>query len=255
MHKLKEAHSIVKILQEAEYQAVFAGGYVRDMIMGNTDNSHDIDIATSATPNQIQELFPNNIEVGKSFGVIVVIQDNIEFEVATFRRDSGYLDGRHPISVEYTNMEEDAKRRDLTLNGIFYDPISEKIYDFVGGQKDINNKLIKFIGDPTERILEDHLRLMRAIRFKNRLGFVYDKSTSNALISNSNLIKKVTVERIADEMTKILCQSIPRSAALKDLEKFNILSYIFPEIQAMVGCEHPVDFHPEGAKVRKILSL
>jgi len=246
MDKQKElAVGIIKILQSAGYQAVFAGGCNRDQIMGVMP--HDYDIATSAFPHQVQELFPNNIEVGKAFGVIIVILDGIQFEVATFRRDAGiYLDGRHPSSVEFSTMEEDANRRDLTINGIFYDPTLEEYYDYVGGRKDIEDKLIRFIGDPEERILEDHLRLMRAIRFKHRLGFSMDSDTEKAIMDNSILIKKISVERIADELTKILEQSKVRGEALKDLEHFGILKHILPEIQDMFGCEQPVDFHPEG---------
>ena len=241
------AIGIVKILQDAGYQSVFAGGAVRDFLMGT--DPHDFDIATSAYPHQVQELFPHNIEVGKAFGVMVVIVEGIQFEVATFRRDlfgDFNFEGRHPSSVEFSAMFEDANRRDLTINGIFIDPITGTVYDYVGGQEDIKNKVIRFIGDPEDRILEDHLRLMRVIRFKNRLGFEYDPITAKMVKDHSALIKKISVERIADEITKILSQSIKRSAALEDLRDFGILQHILPEVQDMVGCEQPVDYHPEG---------
>lgn len=252
--QFESALDIVKTLHAAGYQAVFAGGCVRDQLMG--ESPHDYDIATSAYPHQVQALFPTNIEVGKAFGVVVVIQEGMQFEVATFRRDAGiYLDGRHPSSVEFSTMEEDANRRDLTINGIFYDPIAGEYYDYVGGTKDIENKIIRFIGDPEERILEDHLRLMRAIRFKHRLGFSMDPDTAKAISENSPLIKKISVERIADELTKILEQSKIRGDALKDLGHFGILQHILPEVQDMVGSLECVDYHPQGAKVRRILKM
>jgi len=242
--QFESALDIVKALHAAGYQAVFAGGCVRDQLMG--ESPHDYDIATSAYPHQVQALFPTNIEVGKAFGVVVVIQEGMQFEVATFREDMMYLDGRRPSEIRFATMEADANRRDLTINGIFYDPIAGEYYDYVGGTKDIENKIIRFIGDPEERILEDHLRLMRAIRFKHRLGFSMDTITEQAISGNSHLIQLISVERIADELTKILEQSKIRGDALKDLGHFGILQHILPEVQDMDGCEQPEDYHPEG---------
>lgn len=214
------AADICEILQNSGHQAVFCGGCVRDLLLGIEPN--DIDIATSANPNQVQALFPRNVEVGKSFGVIRVIHEDEEFEIATFRKDSKSGDGRRPDSVEFSSMEEDAKRRDLTINGMFLDPIENVIHDFVGGQEDLKCRQIRLIGNPLERIEEDKLRLLRVIRFASRGGWVMNKGTYEAVIQNADQISVVSKERIGEELTKILTHK----SAAKGYELLNELRFL-----------------------------
>lgn len=239
----KKALSIVQTLTDKGHIAVYAGGCVRDHLLGIEPN--DIDIATDATPDQIEALFDKTVAVGKAFGVIVVLIDEEEFEVATFRKDSGYSDGRHPDSVTFTSMQEDAQRRDLTINGLFYDPIADKIYDYVGGQEDLKNHGIRLIGDPVKRIEEDKLRLLRVIRFAARFNFRIASNTYWAVTEYAKEITTVSAERIADEMTKIL-RVKDISLAFYFLEDTGLLKAILPEIYAMIDCEQPPEFHPEG---------
>lgn len=205
----------------------------------------DIDIATSALPDQIEELFSETYAVGKAFGVIHVNENGYTFEIATFRSDSGYSDGRRPDAVLFTHAEEDAKRRDFTINALFYDPITEEFHDFVGGRDDIGNKLIRFIGNPHERILEDHLRILRAIRFKNTLGFQYHPETYAALKKHAPLADKVSWERVRDELNKII---MARSAptAFEDMQDTGVLPYVLPELEACKGLAQPAEYHHEG---------
>ena len=163
------ATSIVKKLQDAGYLAYFAGGWVRDFILKKP--SDDIDIATSASVDEVQRLFPKTIPVGVAFGIVIVVQDNHQFEVATFRKDRGYVDGRRPVGIDPASPEEDAQRRDFTINGMFYDPIQDKIFDYVDGMKDLKKGIIRAIGDPNARFLEDRLRMMRAVRYSTRFDF------------------------------------------------------------------------------------
>ncbi|MFZ4767587.1 MAG: CCA tRNA nucleotidyltransferase, partial [Roseimicrobium sp.] len=169
------ATAIVRHLVAAGHQAVFAGGCVRDMLRGVPPK--DYDIATSATPEQVLEIFPHSHAVGAAFGVVVVHQEGCQFEVATFRRDGGYSDGRRPDSVEFTDAMEDAKRRDFTVNGLFFDPIKNEVLDYIGGQQDLSNKILRAIGDAHARFNEDHLRLLRAIRFSTVLEFPMESAT------------------------------------------------------------------------------
>ncbi len=205
----------------------------------------DFDIATSAKPDEIKKLLKKVIPIGEKYGVVIAEHKGHHFEIATFRSDSGYSDGRRPDAVIFTNAEEDAKRRDFTINALFYDPVEDKIYDYVGGQKDIDAKLIRFIGDPRERILEDHLRIIRAIRFKNIFNFQYHPETFNALKKHAKLIAKVSSERIRDEINKMMMhESFPQS--FLDMEDTGVLAAILPEIQMMKGVAQPREFHHEG---------
>lgn len=239
----KEALQIITKLQNEGYQAVYAGGYVRDMIMGNKSN--DIDIATDALPDEVESLFDKTIAVGKAFGVIVVVINNIEFEIATFRNDGDYIDGRRPEEVEFSSMEEDAKRRDLTINSLFYDPIEDKIYDFVGGQEDIKNKTIRLIGTPNNRIEEDHLRMMRVGRFAIRFNFNIEGNTFLAVRKNSHKLSDISNERVSDEFMKMLRLHEP-DKMFDFLFVTELIKYISPEIEKLYGCEQPEEFHPEG---------
>ncbi|MBI2638368.1 CCA tRNA nucleotidyltransferase [Candidatus Peregrinibacteria bacterium] len=234
---------IIKILRQAGFIAYWAGGSVRDMLLGIRPK--DFDIATSAQPSDLKKLLEKIHPIGEKYGVVIAERKGLHFEVATFRSDSGYSDGRRPDAVLFTNPQEDAKRRDFTINALFYDPLADKIYDFVGGQDDLKNKLIRFIGDPHERILEDHLRIIRAIRFKNTFGFQYHPDTYQALKKHAKLSVKVSAERLQGELHKmILHLSFPQ--ALEDMEDTGVLALVLPEIQALKGVAQPPEYHTEG---------
>ncbi|MBT4385145.1 CCA tRNA nucleotidyltransferase [Candidatus Peregrinibacteria bacterium] len=239
----KTAKQIVKTLQDKGHKAYFAGGSVRDMIMDK--DPKDVDIATSARPDEIEDLFEDTYDIGKDFGVILVHENGHEFEIATFRSDSGYSDGRRPDAVLFTHAEEDALRRDFTINGLFYDPITEETHDFVGGRDDIKNKLIRFIGDPRERILEDHLRIIRAVRFKNTLQFGYHPDTYAAIKKHAHLADKVSWERVRDELNKIIMSELA-PIAFEDMQDTGVLPHVLPELEACKGIAQPAEYHHEG---------
>jgi len=234
---------LIKKLQNAGYEAYWAGGCVRDMLLKITPK--DFDIVTSAKPEEVKKIIPKTSEVGKSFGVIVTRIENYNFEIATFRTDSEYKDARHPEKVFFTNAIDDAKRRDFTINGMFYDPITNKIIDYVGGREDISNKIVKFIGNPNDRIKEDNLRILRAIRFKNVLNFKYDKRTWDAIKSNAYRIESVSYERIMYELNRMF-NSKNRAQSLVDLHESGLLKYILPEVEKMIGVPQPHEYHAEG---------
>jgi poly(A) polymerase len=241
--KYREAVEIVKTLQGKGFETYLAGGCVRDMLMGKEPK--DFDISTSAKPKEIEKIFSKTKAVGKEFGVILVLGKTGEFEVSTFRGEEEYKDARRPSKVFWVSSKEDAKRRDFTVNGLFYDPVAKKIIDFVNGQKDMEKKIIKFIGNPDERIQEDNLRILRAVRFKNILGFKYDKETEKALKKNAKLIKNVSKERVKNELDLIL-EDKSRGQGILDLSRLGILKYILPEIEKMKGAKQPPQFHSEG---------
>ena len=223
------ATQIAKRLQDAGYIAYFAGGWVRDYFMGHP--SDDIDIATSAAPNEIIALFPNTILVGISFGVVIVVVEGQQFEVSTFRKDFEYLDGRKPSRIELSGPREDAYRRDFTINGMFYDPISEEIFDYVHGVEDIKNKVIRTIGNPDERFLEDRLRMIRAIRFAAKFDFKIDPETHQAIIDFSNtLFPAVAKERVWQELLK-MSTSERFDFAIIELHRAGLLGEIFPPLK------------------------
>lgn len=226
-----KAKLIVSKLVKAGYIAYFAGGWVRDYVMGHP--SEDIDIATNAAPVEIMNLFPNTILVGLSFGVVIVVLEGHQFEVATFRKDLHYVDGRHPSGIEMSNPREDALRRDFTINGMFYDPLGEVIHDFVHGQEDIKHGIIRTIGDPEERFFEDRLRMLRAFRFSARFGFAIHPDTQEAILDNADkLFPAVALERVWQEFNKMA--AYPRfDQALIDMQRLTILSAIFPELKDM----------------------
>ncbi len=240
-------HTALKILKQirtAGFTAFFAGGSVRDKLLDRV--AKDYDIATSATPDQIEELFPKTVAVGKAFGVIVVVQDGTETEVATFRADGGYQDGRRPDSIHFCGAEEDAKRRDFTVNGMFYDPVEDKVIDYVGGQTDLEKKIIRAIGDPDKRFAEDHLRMLRAVRFAHTLGFEIEPATRAAVQKHAPDLAKISAERIENEFSRTLTESIKPGDALRELVDLGLMEYIIPEILPMIGQEQPPEFHPEG---------
>jgi putative nucleotidyltransferase with HDIG domain len=242
--KEQAALEIVKRLSDNGHTALFAGGYVRDMVMGLAEKG-DVDIATSATPQQVMGLFPSVVPVGEHFGVVIVVKDETPFEVATFRKDIGAGDGRHPESVEFTDAKEDALRRDFTINGMFFDPLSSQLYDYVHGQEDLKQGIVRAIGDPALRFEEDYLRMIRAIRFGARFVFPIEERTWAAIVEKAEGISRISNERIFQELDKILCGSHP-DAALRLLHDSRLLALVLPEVSAMAGVAQPKEFHPEG---------
>jgi len=234
---------IIEKLRAAGYEAYWAGGCVRDILMGHEPK--DYDIVTSAKPDEIEKLLEFTKPVGKEYGVILVIENEKSFEVATFRSDSDYSDGRRPNAVLFTDAKNDALRRDFTINGMFYDPIKDEILDYVGGQKDLEARLIRFIGDPHERINEDHLRILRAVRFKNQFEFQFHPDTYDELKEHAHLAVKVSDERIRDELNKMIEGPHP-AAAFEDLSELGILKWILPEMEEMRGVPQPYKYHKEG---------
>ncbi|MEI8292421.1 MAG: CCA tRNA nucleotidyltransferase [bacterium] len=249
------ATRLVERLRAAGHEAFFAGGCVRDRLLGK--EAHDIDIATSAKPVEVQALFPRTVAVGAAFGVIVVLEDGWEFQVATFRCDGSYKDGRHPESVSFTNAEGDAKRRDFTVNGLFYDPLEKRVIDFVGGQADLKAGILRCIGNPGERFSEDKLRLIRCVRFSASLGFQIEEKTWQAVRAMAPQITVVSAERLREELVKIFTQPT-RVKGFDLLDSSGLLDVLLPEVTLMKGCEQPPDFHPEGdvfVHTRLMLSL
>jgi poly(A) polymerase len=237
------ARKIVERLRGEGHVAYFAGGCVRDIVRGVT--AKDYDVATSATPDTVQKIFPRTYAVGAHFGVIVVLEDDFQFEVATFRSDDVYADGRHPTAVRFSSPEEDARRRDFTINGMFYDPVAEKVIDLVGGESDIAAKLVRAIGDPAQRFAEDRLRMLRAVRFATVLNYQIDKQTWDALLTNAPSINQISAERIRDELVRIFV-SPNRVRGWDLLDSSGLLGAILPELDAMKGVLQPEQFHPEG---------
>ena len=242
MTNFTTAFSIVEKLQNLGYIAYFTGGWVRDYLLNFP--SDDIDIATNASIEVMHTLFTKTIPVGAQFGILIVVEEGHQFEIATFRKESDYLDGRRPSHVEPCSPEEDAKRRDFTINGLFYDPIKKKIYDYVGGQEDLKHGLIRAIGNPIERFQEDRLRMLRAIRYSTRFGFRIDPATEKAIEMERNfLFPAVSMERIYQEFMKMdLYDTLVSS--LKLLNKFKLLTLIFTELA-----------HVEEDKILKHIAL
>ena len=239
----KTARAVAARLRESGHVAYFAGGCVRDIVRGETPK--DFDIATNANPEAVQKLFPHTYAVGAHFGVILVVENGFQFEVATFRADDVYVDGRRPSAVHFSSPEEDAKRRDFTINGMFYDPVAEKVIDFVGGRADIGAKLVRAIGEPAQRFAEDRLRMLRAVRFAAVLDYKIDNRTWDALVANAPSINEISAERIRDELVRIFV-SANRTRGWDLLDSSGLMRAILPEIDAMKGCAQPEQFHPEG---------
>ncbi len=237
------AHGIVRKLRAAGHAAYYAGGSVRDLLRGQVPK--DIDIATDARPEAVQKIFPRTYAVGAHFGVIVVLENDFQFEVATFRSDGAYLDGRRPVEVHFATAEEDAARRDFTINGMFFDPEKDEVIDFVGGRADLERKLIRAIGDPAQRFAEDRLRMLRAVRFATVLGFEIDSATWNAVRANAASINEISAERIREELVRIFL-SPNRVRGWDLLDASGLMRAVLPELDKMKGCEQPPQFHPEG---------
>ena len=256
------ATSLVRRLQAAGFAAFWVGGCVRDFLLGREPG--DYDLATNASPEQIEKLFPHTIAVGRKFGVMVVVEAKQQFQVATFRAESDYRDGRRPETVSFGDARADAQRRDFTINGLFFDPVAGLSHDWVGGEADLRAGVIRTIGVPEERFAEDHLRMLRAIRFAARLGFEIEPQTFAAAQAHASRIKLTSAERIRDELLKIFappCWSSsfslspdtlkrelqpPAARGLELLHASGLLEHILPELAATATCEQSPDFHPEG---------
>jgi len=237
------ALQVAATLTRAGWQALLAGGCVRDALLGREPK--DYDIATDAKPEQVIALFPGALTVGAHFGVVVVKLGGNQIEVATFRKDGTYTDGRRPDSVIFTSAEEDAKRRDFTVNGLFAVPETGEIVDYVGGREDLEKRILRAIGDPAARFEEDRLRLLRAVRFATVLGFEIDSLTWQAVCALSGEIASVSMERVRDELAKTLVHP-NRVRGFDLLVESGLMAVILPEILVLQGCEQPPQFHPEG---------
>jgi poly(A) polymerase len=238
------AAEICRKLHASNFQAYLVGGCVRDLVLGR--EPEDYDVATDAHPAQVQELFPSSVDVGARFGVILVAEEGAQVEVATFRSDVGYSDGRHPDRVEYsTSPEEDVRRRDFTINGLMQDMETGQILDFVGGREDLRRGSVRAIGTPEVRFREDRLRMARAVRFTARFGYTIEPATFQAIAAAAPHITAVSAERLRDEITKLLTEGAARRA-FELLDTTGLLKACLPEIVAMKGVAQPPEFHPEG---------
>jgi len=248
MNELRDkAKQVVEHLRQAGYAAYWAGGCVRDIVLGR--EPADYDVATSAHPEEVLQLFPRAVTVGAQFGVVRVQHEGADIEVATFRSDHGTLDGRHPREVRFAETpEEDVRRRDFTINGLLYDPLAEQVLDFVGGQTDLRAGIIRTIGEPAERFAEDRLRLLRALRFAARFGYRIEEKTWGALQTGVAGIDQVSRERIRDELLKMLTPPMRGAArrAFELLDASGLLQILLPEVARMKGVAQPPQFHPEG---------
>ncbi len=238
-----KAVDIIKRLKESGFEAYFVGGMVRDILLGR--EIKDIDIATNALPEEVIRIFPGSRMVGARFGVVIVTLESFNYEIATFRTDGEYIDGRRPESVRFTNVNEDVFRRDFTVNGMLLDPITDKITDLVEGRKDLKKKTVRAIGDPQKRFTEDKLRMLRAVRFAACLEFEIDKKTLSAVKKLADKINIVSRERIKEEINLILISGFA-GRGFKLLDECGLLAQILPDISAMKGVKQPPDFHPEG---------
>ena len=249
------ARRIAARLRESGHVAYFAGGCVRDLVRGLAPK--DFDVATDAPPEVVQKIFPRTYAVGARFGVVVVVVGGDNFEVATFRSDDAYVDGRRPSAVHFSSPEEDAKRRDFTINGMFLDPAANEVIDFVGGRADLEAKLVRAIGEPAQRFAEDRLRMLRAVRFATVLDYKIDNQTWDALVANAASINEISAERVREELVRIFL-SPQRVRGWDLLDSSGLMRAILPEIDAMKGCLQPEQFHPEGdvfQHTRLMLSL
>ncbi|HWX19933.1 MAG TPA: CCA tRNA nucleotidyltransferase [Candidatus Binatia bacterium] len=247
-----QATGIVRRLQAAGFAAFWVGGCVRDFLLGRDPG--DYDIVTSALPEQLEPLFKRTIPVGRKFGVIVVLQGRHQFQVATFRAEADYQDGRHPQHVTFGNAQADARRRDFTVNGLFYDPVRQELHDWVGGEADLRAKILRTIGPPAERFAEDHLRLLRAVRLAAQLDFQIEPETLAAVKALAPSIRSISAERIRDELLKLFRP--PHAARGLDLlHQSGLLEQVLPEIAATLACEQSPDYHPEGNVFEHLLLM
>jgi poly(A) polymerase len=244
MHRRQLANSICDTLQRNGYQAYLVGGCVRDLLLGREPT--DYDVATDAVPDQVLRLFPESLKVGAEFGVVLVTQNVNKVEVATFRQDVGYSDGRHPDEVVFTNtIEEDVSRRDFTINGLAMRHDSDEVLDFVGGRADLLAHIVRAIGNPELRFTEDKLRMLRAVRFAARFGYAIEPNTFAAIRKLAPEIHSVSAERIHEELSKLLTEGAARPG-FELLDETGLLLQLLPEISALKGVPQPPEYHPEG---------
>ena len=244
MNPKELAEKICGVLRDAGHQAYLVGGCVRDLVLGR--EPADYDVATDALPERVQQLFPDSIAVGAQFGVIIVAEGSVQVEVATFRSDVGYSDGRHPDRVTYARSpEEDVRRRDFTINGLLLDPRTGEVLDFVGGRDDLRAGLLRAIGEPGLRFREDKLRMVRAVRFAARLDYAIEPATLAAVRRLAPEVTQVSAERLRDELTKLLTEGAARRG-FELLDETGLLTIVLPEAAKMKGVEQPPHFHPEG---------
>lgn len=243
MDTQEKALAVIRRLNQEGFVAYLAGGCVRDRVLGV--EAKDYDIATDARPEVVLELFDRTIAVGARFGVIIVVIDGAQFEVTTFRADAPYLDGRHPSAVRYGTIEEDARRRDFTIGGMFFDPAAGRVIDLVGGVRDLRAGVIRAIGDPRERLAEDRLRMLRAVRFAARLGFEIEPATFEAIREAAPRIGDISAERIGQELAMILTEG-GAARGLDLMLQSGLLQVLMPEVIDLIGCAQPSNFHPEG---------
>ncbi|MDD5704429.1 MAG: CCA tRNA nucleotidyltransferase [Kiritimatiellae bacterium] len=240
-----DALQVIARLRDARHEALLAGGCVRDALLGRA--LKDMDIATSARPEEIEALFPGRtLAIGKAFGVMLVVMPSGTFDVATFREEGDYRDGRHPGSIRFADARADAQRRDFTINGLFYDTERGTVLDFVGGLRDLEARIVRAIGDPAGRFAEDRLRLLRAVRFAAVLDFDLDPATAAAARAAAPGLGDVSPERIGVEFLRLLLEAPRPSRGLERLHDLDLLGRFLPEVEAMRGVPQPPEFHPEG---------
>ncbi|PKN26155.1 MAG: phosphohydrolase [Deltaproteobacteria bacterium HGW-Deltaproteobacteria-22] len=241
--RLTAARAVARVLLDHGHEACFAGGCVRDCLLGLPPS--DYDVATSATPDVVVSLFPHTVKVGAAFGVILVVQDHQPVEVATFRSEGAYNDGRHPAEIAFSTAEKDVLRRDFTINGLLAHPFTGEVSDHVGGLADLRAGLVRAIGDPVARFSEDRLRILRAIRFSARFSFPIEPGTWEAILRFATAIGDVSQERIREELDRILTGPHP-AEGWNLLKRSGILAVVLPEAERMEGVEQNPEFHPEG---------
>lgn len=245
--EFKAAVSVVARLRDAGFGAYIVGGAVRNMLLDLQPK--DFDVATSARPEDIARLFSRTLMIGESFGVAVVVQDDVRIEVATFRKDGRYIDFRHPESVQFSSAEEDAKRRDFTINALFYDPVEDRVIDYVDGQRDLENRILRTVGNADDRFQEDALRMMRAVRFARRFDLAIDPDAVQAIQRHAAKLSRISAERVREELLMILTGPQPGDA-IQQMFDLGLLHVILPEVARMHGVAQPVEYHPEGDVLR-----
>jgi len=241
--KAKKALAVIERLRHAGFAAYLAGGCVRDRILGLA--AKDYDIATDARPEKVQSLFKQTVAIGARFGVIMVILDGDHFEVATFRSDDAYIDGRRPSAIHFGTIAEDVRRRDFTIGGMYFDPVENRIVDLVGGMRDLRAGMVRAIGNPDQRFREDHLRLLRAIRFAARFNFTIEPATWSAIKREAPSIARIAAERVGEEVVMIMTEG-GASRGLGLMVESGLAAAIMPEVIALQGCDQPANYHPEG---------
>jgi poly(A) polymerase len=246
------AESIIRRLRDAGHEALLAGGCVRDLLLARPPK--DYDVATGARPDEVLALYPKALTVGAAFGVVVVVEGTVQVEVATFRAEQGYADGRRPDAVHFTDAREDARRRDFTINAMFLDPAEGKVIDYVGGREDLQARLIRAVGDPRERFAEDHLRMLRAVRFAAELGFQLEAATAEAIRKLAPSVASVSGERVRDELARLLTAPPDgRRRGVQQASELGLLAVLLPEVEHLHGEPQPPAVHPEGDVFRHTL--